>query len=97
METERTVVVEAAPKVPNRTLSVRSRGVPQVSVIVPLSLNVVAMKVPATLGMLRIQNFQQTRPAGGSSPVERRTFPSHTILKTEFVINYRDKSGSDYV
>lgn len=48
-----TVVEEAAHNVPDRTLSVRSCGVPQGSVIVPLSLNV-AMKVPMTSGMLRI-------------------------------------------
>lgn len=44
---------KTAHNVPNRTLSVRSCGVPQGSVIVPLSLNV-AMKVPMTRGMLRM-------------------------------------------
>lgn len=52
-KTNRTVVEEAAHNVPDRTLSVRSRGVPQGSVVVPLSLNV-AMKVPMTRGTLRI-------------------------------------------
>lgn len=59
LKTDRSVVGEAAHNVPDRTLSVRSCGVPQGSVIVPLSLNVVAMKVPMTRGMLRILNFQQ--------------------------------------